>query len=200
MSSKPFEEVFFRISKLWAGLGQGSAALQGGLQKPELYSHRNRHTKNAQKLVDARFGQRNKLFGPVTKTKKRDRLAETNNDRWQHTWSLQLCFLDVVVELEAWGIPVTWLLMPTLTSVKKCHGLRQAGLRSFWAAPPASAPRWPTVTERAMHGQGLLGQAQWGSPQVVQWGDSLALGILKQVNSYIKVVLCANRGILFDLH
>lgn len=137
----------------------------------------------------------------LQKTQKRDRRTEpNNNNRWEHTWSLQLCFLDVVVELEACGIPVTWLLMPTLTSVRKCHGLRKAGLWIFWAAPPASAHRWPTVSERAMHGQGLLGQAQWGLPQVDQWGHPLALTILEQVNSCIKIVLCANIGTLFDLH
>lgn len=104
-----------------------------------------------------------------------------------------------MVELEACGIPVTWLLTPTLTSVEKSHALRQAGLWSFWAAPTASAHGWPTATEMAMDGQGLLGQAQWGS-QVVQWGHPYPLRILPRVNSCIKMVLCAYIGILFDLH
>lgn len=51
VSSKPFEKEFLRISKLWAGLRQGSAALQGGLQKSEVYSHHNRHTQNAQQYM-----------------------------------------------------------------------------------------------------------------------------------------------------
>lgn len=72
VSSKPFEKKFLRISKLWAWLRQGSVPLQDVLQKPEVYSHHNRHTQNAQKAVDARFVQRNKTIWPSCRKLRRE--------------------------------------------------------------------------------------------------------------------------------
>lgn len=114
---KPFEKEFLRISKLWAWLRQGSVPLQDVLQKPEVYSHHNRDTQNAQKPADASFVQRNKLFGLVAEnSEERQMSRDKQRQMGKH---MITAALPLGCSSGAWSLwhSCTWLLTPTLTSV-----------------------------------------------------------------------------------
>lgn len=91
-----------------------------------------------------------KLFGLVAENSE-ERQMSRDKQQWQMGIHMITAALLLGCSSGAWSLwhSCTWLLTPTLTSVKNYHGLSQTGLWSLWAAPPASAHRWPVSLKGA---------------------------------------------------